>query len=149
MDAQGYTTVPDTICSVCGSAAGFVTEARDKAISYKGHTTTIPMLTLRYCSACGEGFDAGNADMQRMADALQAFMRDVDAKQAAELRATRKRLGLKQAEAAAIFGGGVNAFSEYERGIRQPSRSTLLLLQLLDRHPELLNEVRQFAHTSA
>lgn len=57
------------------------------------------------------------------------------------LRATRKRLGLNQGEAAAIFGGGVNAFSEYERGIRQPSKSTLLL-QLLDRHPELLTEVR-------
>lgn len=149
MDSQGYATVPDTICPACGSGAGFVTEARDKAISYKGYTTTIPMLTLRYCNACGEGFDAGNADMQRMADTLQAFMRDMDARQAAELRATRKRLGLKQAEAAAIFGGGVNAFSEYERGIRQPSKSMLLLLRLLDRHPELLSEVRQSAQLGA
>lgn len=104
LTADGIATVPDTICPVCGSGAGLVTEARDKAISCKGHTTTIPRLTLRYCSACGEGFDAGNADMQRTADTLQAFTRDMDAKQAAELCATRKRLGLKQADAAALIG---------------------------------------------
>lgn len=149
MDAQGYLPVPGHICPVCGSVAGFVLEARDKAIAYKGHTAIIPGLTLRYCTMCGEGFDAGNADMQRMADTLQAFMRDIDTAQAAKLRATRKRLGLKQAEAAALFGGGINAFSEYERGIRQPSKSTLLLLQLLDRHPELLAEVRQSAQVGA
>jgi len=142
MDSKGYSTVPDHICPACGSAAGFVTEARDKAIDYKGRMAVIPALTLRYCVMCGEGFDAGNTEMQRMADTLHAFMCDVDAAQAAQLRATRKRLGLKQAEAAALFGGGVNAFSEYERGIRQPSKSTLLLLQLLDRHPELLAELR-------
>ena len=72
-------------------------------------------------------------------------MDTVNAAQLAQLRTTRKRLGLKQAEAAAIFGGGVNAFSEYERGIRQPSKSTVLLLKLLDRHPELLDEVKASA----
>ena len=33
-------------------------------------------------------------------------------------------------------------FKWYERGIRQPAKSTVLLLKLLDRHPELLAEVR-------
>ena len=51
-------------------------------------------------------------DIQRMAEAVREIMRGVDARQATELRATRKRLDLKQAEAAAIFGGGINAFSE-------------------------------------
>jgi len=104
MNAQGYSTVPDHICPACGSDAGFVTEARDKAINYKGHTAIIPALTLRYCTTCGEGFDAGSADMQRMADTLQTFIRGVDLEQATQLRATRKRLGLNQGEAAVIFG---------------------------------------------
>jgi HTH-type transcriptional regulator / antitoxin MqsA len=51
-------------------------------------------------------------------------------------------LGLKQSVVAASFGGGVNAFSEYERGFRQPSKSTVLLLKLLDCPPELLGEIR-------
>ena len=37
--------------------------------------------------------------------------------------------------------GGVNAFSEYERGKTQASKSTVLLLKLLDKHPELLKEI--------
>jgi len=40
-----------------------------------------------------------------------------------------------------MIGGGVNAFSEYERGVRQPAKSTVLLLKLLDQHPDLLPEV--------
>ncbi|MBB5347695.1 DNA-binding transcriptional regulator YiaG [Desulfoprunum benzoelyticum] len=40
-----------------------------------------------------------------------------------------------------MIGSGVNAFSEYERGVRQPAKSTVLLLKLLDRHPDLLPEV--------
>lgn len=142
MPTKDYAIVPDHICAACGASDGFVTELRDRAIHYKGHDEVVLAVRARYCNACGEGFAMVDSEMQRMADALRDFMRSVDVRQAAELRATRKRLGLKQAEAAAIFGGGINAFSEYERGIRQPAKSTVLLLKLLDRHPELLAEVR-------
>lgn len=142
MQSKDYAIVPDHICAACGARDGFVTELRDRAIHYKGHDGVVSAVRARYCNACGEGFSMGDGDMQRMADTLRDFMRGVDGRQATELRATRKRLGLKQAEAAAIFGGGINAFSEYERGIRQPAKSTVLLLKLLDRHPELLAEVR-------
>jgi YgiT-type zinc finger domain-containing protein len=79
MKSSGYATVPDHICPTCGSNAGFITEARGKAIDYKGHIAVIPTITLRYCTMCGEGFDIGCTDMQRMADTLQNFMCDVDA----------------------------------------------------------------------
>jgi len=48
---------------------------------------------------------------------------------------------LTQREAARIFGGGLNAFSLYERGKAKLPKSTLLLLKLLDQHPELLKDV--------
>jgi len=54
----------------------------------------------------------------------------------------RRKLGLDQREAGAIFGGGDNAFSRYENGKTRPPVSTVKLLQLLERHPELLDEVR-------
>ncbi len=44
--------------------------------------------------------------------------------------------------AAAIFGGGVNAFSRYETGKTRPPLALVKLLKVLDRHPELLDEVR-------
>ena len=38
--------------------------------------------------------------------------------------------------------GGVNAFSRYETGRTKPPLALVKLLKLLDRHPELLEEVR-------
>ena len=58
------------------------------------------------------------------------------------IRRVRKKLGLTQAEAGQLFGGGASAFSEYERGKTQPHKSTVLLFKLLDKHPELLAEIR-------
>ena len=43
---------------------------------------------------------------------------------------------------AQIFGGGVNAFSRYKTGKSRPPLALVKLLKVLDRHPELLDEVR-------
>jgi HTH-type transcriptional regulator/antitoxin MqsA len=48
---------------------------------------------------------------------------------------------LRQADAGRIFGGGAGAFSEYEHGKTQAHKSTVLLLRLLGRHPELMKEI--------
>lgn len=54
----------------------------------------------------------------------------------------RKKLALDQREASEIFGGGVNAFSRYENGKTRPPLALIKLLKVLERHPELLSEVR-------
>jgi len=54
----------------------------------------------------------------------------------------RKKLALDQREAAEIFGGGVNAFSRYETGKTKPPLALVKLLKVLDRHPDLLDEVK-------
>lgn len=54
----------------------------------------------------------------------------------------RKKLELDQREAAEIFGGGVNAFSRCENGKTKPSLALVKLLKVLDRHPDLLAEVK-------
>jgi HTH-type transcriptional regulator / antitoxin MqsA len=54
----------------------------------------------------------------------------------------RKKLALHQREAAEIFGGGVNAFSRYENGKTKPPLALVKLLKVLDRHPDLLAEVK-------
>jgi HTH-type transcriptional regulator/antitoxin MqsA len=54
----------------------------------------------------------------------------------------RKKLRLDQQQAAEIFGGGVNAFSRYENGRTRPPLALVKLLKVLDRHPDLLDEVR-------
>ena len=52
-----------------------------------------------------------------------------------------KKLHLTQHEAAEFFGGGVNAFSRYERGETPISRPLSQLLHLLEAHPNLLDEL--------
>jgi HTH-type transcriptional regulator/antitoxin MqsA len=41
-----------------------------------------------------------------------------------------------------IFGGGVNAFPRYENSKTKPPLALVKLLKVLDRHPDLLNEVK-------
>lgn len=60
------------------------------------------------------------------------------------LRAFARTLVLDQREAAEIFGGGVNAFSNYENGKTKPPLTLVKLLKVLDRHPYLLAEIRVF-----
>ena len=129
-------------CPVCG-AAELVRDTRDLPYTYKGETTSIPDVTGDFCPACDEViFDRANGD--RFSDLVGVFQRQVNAAivDPSFIISVRKKLELNQQEAAEIFGGGVNAFSRYEKGKTKPPLALVQLFKLLDRHPELINEVR-------
>ena len=129
-------------CPVCGGA-DLVHDTRDLPYAYKGETIAIPAVSGDYCPSCGESvLDA--SESARVSAAMLAFSRQVKASTAdpAFIASVRKKLALGQREAAEIFGGGINAFSRYENGKTRPPLALVKLLKVLDRHPELLNEVR-------
>ena len=129
-------------CPNCG-AAELVRDTRDMPYIYKGETTSFAGVTGDYCSACGEGvFDAEVS--RRVSADMKAFGKQVNAAivDPAFISAVRKKLRLDQQEAAEIFGGGANAFSRYENGKTKPPLALIKLLKMLDRHPNLLAEVR-------
>jgi HTH-type transcriptional regulator / antitoxin MqsA len=129
-------------CPVC-AAAELVHDTRDQPYSYKGERTTIPAVVGDYCPACGEVvLDAAEAG--RVSAAMSAFNRQVNASivDPTFIASVRKKLALDQREAAEIFGGGINAFSRYENGKTKPPLALVQLLKVLDRHPELLDEIR-------
>jgi HTH-type transcriptional regulator/antitoxin MqsA len=127
-------------CLECDDGTLLAHGAVDKLIIIDALSVTVPHVSGWHCPVCGEcEFDDGEG--KRYGAALTALRKQADAERAVTLRAIRKKLGLKQAEAGRLFGGGVNAFSEYERGKTQPHKSTVLLLKLLGRHPELLKEL--------
>ncbi len=80
----------------------------------------------------------------RISDLMLSFNKQVNAAVVAPtfIAAVRRKFDLDQREAGEIFGGGVNAFSRYENGKTQPPLALIKLFKLLDRHPELFEEVR-------
>ena len=75
------------------------------------------------------------------AEALGKLRLKIDAEEASELTRIRKKLKLSQRRATAIAGGGVNAFSRYENGKARPVAAVVNLFRLLDKHPELIDEL--------
>lgn len=129
-------------CPVCG-AAELIPDTRDIPYTYKGETTVITAVTGDFCPACAESIlDA--AESNRVMREMRAFSKQVNAAivDPSFITNVRKKLALDQREAAEIFGGGVNAFSRYENGKTKPPLALVKLFKLLDRHPDLLNEVR-------
>lgn len=129
-------------CPSCG-ASELIPDTRDLPYVYKGEQTTIPDVTGDFCPACGEiilSRDHGD----RYSALIGDFQRQVNAAYVdpAYIAKVRKKLDLDQREAANIFGGGVNAFSRYENGRTKPPLALVKLLKVLDRHPDLLDEIR-------
>ncbi len=129
-------------CPACG-ATELLHDTRDLPYTYKGETTVIQAVAGDYCPACAESIlDAVESD--RVMKEMRDFSKQVNAAivDPQFIAGVRKKLKLDQREAAELFGGGVNAFSRYENGKTKPPLALVKLLKVLDRHPDLLNEVR-------
>jgi HTH-type transcriptional regulator/antitoxin MqsA len=132
-------------CPICAKAE-MVRDTRDISYTYKGETTTIPEVTGDFCPACGESIHDAE-DSTRVSALMLEFNKQINATivDPAFISSVRKKLALDQKEAAEMFGGGVNAFSRYENGKTKPPLALIKLLLVLDRHPDLLDEVRNNA----
>lgn len=129
-------------CPVCG-AAELIHDTRDLSYTYKGESTVIAAVTGEFCPSCTESvLDLPESD--RVMREMNAFAKQVNAAivDPAFIANVRKKLDLDQREAAEIFGGGVNAFSRYENGKTKPPLALVKLFKLLDRHPDLLDEIK-------
>jgi HTH-type transcriptional regulator / antitoxin MqsA len=127
------------LCLNC-EQADMVRRKKDAVIAYRGHQSIVRALDGWHCPACGEIEFAGK-EGERYAQVLEKLRSKVDAEEAAELVRIRKKLGLSQRRAAEIAGGGVNAFSRYENGKAKPVAAVVNLFRLLDKHPELMDEI--------
>jgi HTH-type transcriptional regulator / antitoxin MqsA len=129
-------------CPACG-AAELVHDTRNIPYTYKGVSTVVEAVTGDFCPACGEVVMDVSEGIRHSATLL-AFNKQVNAAIVDPdfIATVRKKLALDQREAAEIFGGGINAFSRYETGKTRPPLALVKLLKVLDRHPDLLDEIR-------
>jgi HTH-type transcriptional regulator/antitoxin MqsA len=142
VDAYGWKGANEMKCPECGGAE-LVKGRRDLPYTYRGESTVFEDVEGQWCPLCGEGVLSREED-ERLDEIALAFNKQVNAAlvDPTFIVSVRKKLRLDQKEAGEIFGGGVNAFSRYETGRTKPPLALVKLLKLLDRHPNLLDEIR-------
>ncbi len=130
-------------CPTCG-IGNLVLDTRDMPYPYKGKSTTIRGVTGRYCDnpECREVVMEMGESIRTTQEML-AFNKKVNAKLTPIdlLANVRQRFKLTQQQAAKVFGGGANAFSRYESGKTKPPLALVKLFRILDKHPDLFQEV--------
>lgn len=114
---------------------------RPFAVTYKGESITVD-LPGYYPASDGESVHVGD-DMIAVDAALRLLKEKIDGVPApATIRRMRTKLKLSKREAGSLFKVGENAFDKYERGLIEPSGPTIQLMTLLEKHPELVDELR-------
>ena len=91
----------------------------------------------------GDGVHVGN-DLGVVDEALRSLKENVEGiPSPATIRRVRTKLKRSQRRAGALlFRVGENAFDKYQRGFVEPSAPTIQLIAMLDRHTELVDDLR-------
>jgi HTH-type transcriptional regulator/antitoxin MqsA len=116
-------------------------DVRPFVVAYKGASVTVE-LPGYYPVGAGDGVHVGG-DMRVVDEAIRLLKEKVEGLPTpATIRRVRAKLKLSQREAGALLKVGENAFDKYERGLIEPSGPTAQLIKILDRHPEIADELR-------
>ncbi|PYF99754.1 HTH-type transcriptional regulator/antitoxin MqsA [Thioalkalivibrio sp. ALE21] len=129
-------SIEQRVCPVCGEG---VLEERVEShvVDHAGVSGSVP-LHLAQCSACGSEV-ATAVEAKANKRAVVAFRKRVDGLLTGEeMRAAREAMGLTQAQAAALFGGGKVAFSRYENDDVTQSEAMDSLIRLCSSQPPTL-----------
>ena len=111
-------------------------------IGHRGLAVEVAGLSGVRCPTCGEiEYDAQSAE--RYATASDSLVLEARRTTGKELRRIRKKLGINQAEASKLTGGGHNAFSRYETGKVTPTPAVINLFRILEKHPEEVEELKR------
>jgi HTH-type transcriptional regulator / antitoxin MqsA len=131
---------PDTMISP-DTGEVLTRSVRPFVVAYRGEITTVD-LPGYYPTGDGDGVHVGK-DMAVVDVALRAMKEKLEGLPSpATIKRVRSKLKLSQREAGALFKVGENAFDKYERGLIEPSGPTIQLMKVLDRHPELVKDLR-------
>ncbi|MBU9606824.1 type II TA system antitoxin MqsA family protein [Burkholderia multivorans] len=120
------------VCPVCGE--GVLEERQDHVYTFLAgrQKHTVKGLVHSVCNVCETSLCTEDQNDRNVAkiESYQSALTDYISPE--KIAALRARYGISQATAVAIFGGGPNAFSKYERGEVCPSAAaaTLMLLAL-------------------
>lgn len=126
-------------CPACGHTE-MCTKVQDETLSYGGQSLTLHEMKGEFCPVCGEGI-WDEESYRRYTETQAAIIRAAKGDVSGDIRRIRKSLKLTQTELSEVVGIGKVAFSRYERGETRPPAPLVKLLQLVERHPDLLAEI--------
>ncbi len=129
-------------CPVCGSKS-LTAATHSHELMHAGQQVSVAELEHYDCATCGADPifpEQIRRNEKRIADAKKQAQGLLTAD---EVLAIREGLGLSQAEAAQLFGGGANAFSKYERGEVLQSVPMDRLLRVAEAMPYVVTFLRQ------
>ena len=133
-------TLPNTMPSP-ETGKPMIRGVRPFLVTYKGQSRSVE-LPGYYPEGTGEAIHVGD-DMKAVDEALRSLKEEIDGiLSPSTIRRVRTRLNLSQREAGLLLRVGENAFDKYERGLVEPSGPTIQLIKVLDRHPEIVEELR-------
>lgn len=104
----------NNICSICLTQGNLIKD--DEKILYKGKTILAKNLSFYECESCGEQFADAELDKNNSALIRNAKKEYDGLLSSHSILKIRESFKITQHEAANFFGGGLNAFSKYERG---------------------------------
>lgn len=127
-----------TICPICETGT-LSKQEHTGEIQYHNQAVQVPDLEYSQCSNCGADpvlADQAKRNQVRFSDAKKAIDGLLSS---SEIRKARRYLGLTQHAASSVFGGGLNAFSKYERGEVIQSKAMDRLIRVTCRYSEAWN----------
>ena len=134
----------ETICPAC-EVGNLAPSMYSDDFKHGDATIHVDGLELCVCDNCGNEFifpEQAKRNHLRVADAKRSKEGLLSG---AEVRAIREQLDLTQQQAARLFGGGVNAFSKYERGENIQNRSTDVLLRMISEVSEAYSWLQAYS----
>ena len=128
------------VCDLCQEGTLEVKQGLN-SVTYKNNTRELET-SFCECDVCGVEMTLPEQtrDNKRR---MTSFKKEVDGLLTGfEVRALRERLGLTQADAAKVFGGGVVAFSKYENDDVSQSEAMDRLMRLAECFPQVLEKLK-------
>ena len=132
-------------CPTC-RIGNLIEGVRDVPYTYKGKKTVLKAVKGRFCNnrKCREVV-MDKDESSRTSREMLEFNKKVNAELTPIdlLTQVREQLKLTQQQAAKVFGGGPNAFSRYESGKTKPPVALVKLFKVLNKHPDLFEEIAE------
>ena len=125
-------------CPECGS--DMVNKTVDETLELDGQALTLHGMRGHFCTSCEEGV-WDEISYKRYVEGLEALVRSAKENVGADIRMIRKKLKLTQKDFSSLLGIGKIAFSRYETGKTRPPAFFIKFLRLIERHPDLLDEI--------